>query len=133
LFEDGVIDTIDVNEEQEDRVRGYFNASPFAAKINYHIGDAAEIIPTIEGDFDLVFIDADKKRNLYYFNLLIERVVKGGLLLVDNVLWKGKVLQDNPDSQTRKVVELNETLAKDNRVEKLILPIRDGLFVLRKK
>jgi len=133
LTEDGVIDTIDVNEEQEDRVRGYFNASPFAAKINYHIGDAAEIIPTIEGDFDLVFIDADKKRNLYYFNLLIERVVKGGLLLVDNVLWKGKVLQDNPDSQTRKVVELNETLAKDNRVEKLILPIRDGLFVLRKK
>lgn len=133
LTDDGVIDTIDVNEEQEDRVRGYFNASPFAAKINYHIGDAAEIIPTIEGDFDLVFIDADKKRNLYYFNLLIERVVKGGLLLVDNVLWKGKVLQDNPDSQTRKVVELNETLAKDNRVEKLILPIRDGLFVLRKK
>ena len=102
-------------------------------QIVYHIGDAAEIIPTIEGDFDLVFIDADKKRNLFYFEMLIERVPSGGLILIDNVLWKGKVLEDQPDSQTKRVLELNEILTKDTRVEKMILPIRDGLFVLRKK
>ncbi len=133
LSTDGELHTIDINEEQEERVQGYFDASPYSDKIHYHIGDAAEVIPTIAGDFDLVFIDADKKRNLYYFNLLIDRVPSGGLLLVDNVLWKGKVLLDNPDNQTKQVLALNETLAQDDRVEKLILPIRDGLFVLRKK
>ncbi|HLT87678.1 MAG TPA: class I SAM-dependent methyltransferase [Sphingobacterium sp.] len=133
LDEEGTLHTIDINEELEERVQGYFDASPFGPQIKYHIGDAAEIIPTIEGSFDLVFIDADKKRNLYYFETLIDRVSSGGLLLIDNVLWKGKVLTDNPDNQTKKVIELNETLAKDSRVEKLILPIRDGLFVLRKK
>ena len=133
LDQEGVLHTIDINEELEERVQGYFDASPYGHSIKYHIGDAAEIIPKIGGDFDLVFIDADKKRNLYYFETLIERVRSGGLLLIDNVLWKGKVLADNPDSQTRNIIELNETLAKDNRVEKLILPIRDGLFVLRKK
>lgn len=133
LRTDGELHTIDINEEQEERVQGYFDASPYSDKIHYHIGDAAEVIPTIAGDFDLVFIDADKKRNLYYFNLLIDRVPSGGLLLVDNVLWKGKVLLDNPDNQTKQVLALNETLAQDDRVEKLILPIRDGLFVLRKK
>ena len=129
----GVLHTIDINEELQERVQGYFDESPFAARITYHIGDAAEVVPTIPGNFDLVFIDADKKRNLHYFEMLIDRVSSGGLLLIDNVLWKGKVLADNPDSQTKKVIELNDTLAKDSRVEKLILPIRDGLFVLRKK
>lgn len=133
LTQQGVLHTIDINEEQQQRVQGYFDASPFGDKIHYHIGDAADIIPRIEGDFDLVFIDADKKRNLYYFQQLIERTVKGGLILIDNVLWKGKVLSENPDSQTKSILELNETLAKDDRVEKMILPIRDGLFVLRKK
>lgn len=133
LRESGVIHTIDINEEQQDRVQGYFDASAFSTNVQYHIGDAADIIPTIEGNFDLVFIDADKKRNLFYYEMLIDRVPRGGLILIDNVLWKGKVLMDNPDNQTKKVIELNETLAKDTRVEKLILPIRDGLFVLRKK
>lgn len=133
LDKEGVLHTIDINEELEERVQGYFDTSPFREQIKYHIGDAAKIIPTIEGDFDLVFIDADKKRNLYYFETLIDRVSGGGLLLIDNVLWKGKVLTDNPDNQTKNIIELNETLAKDSRVEKLILPIRDGLFVLRKK
>lgn len=130
---EGELHTIDVNEELEERVQGYFDASPFRERITYHIGDAAEVIPTIDGDFDLVFIDADKKSNLYYFETLINRVSKGGLLLIDNVLWKGKVLASAPDNQTKKIIELNETLATDSRVEKLILPIRDGLFVLRKK
>lgn len=133
LEDNGALHTIDINEEQQERVQSYFDESPFASQIKYHIGDAAEVIPTIEGEFDLVFIDADKKRNLYYFNTLIDRVRPGGLILIDNVLWKGKVFNENPDKQTQQVIELNQTLAEDKRVEKLILPIRDGLFVLRKK
>lgn len=133
LRKDGVLYTIDINEEQEERVSGYFNDSEYASQIEYRIGDAFEIIPTIAGEFDLVFIDADKKRNLIYYNMLVDRIPSGGLILVDNVLWKGKVFNENPDSQTKQVIDLNKTLAIDNRVEKLILPIRDGLFVLRKK
>lgn len=133
LKKEGVLHTIDINEEQEERVRGYFDQSSFADQINYHIGDAYEIIPTIEGEFDLVFIDADKKRNLIYYDMLIDRIPSGGVILIDNVLWKGKVFDEKPDNQTKQVLELNKTLATDTRVEKLILPIRDGLFVLRKK
>ncbi len=133
LAEGGKLHTIDINEEQQERVQGYFDESPYPDQIVYHIGDAADEIAKIEGIFDLVFIDADKKRNLYYFNELIDRVRPGGLLLIDNVLWKGKVFDDKPDNQTKQIIELNQTLASDDRVEKLILPIRDGLFVLRKK
>ncbi|MCT1530620.1 O-methyltransferase [Sphingobacterium daejeonense] len=133
LEDNGALHTIDINEEQQERVQSYFDESPYASQIKYHIGDAAEVISTIEGEFDLVFIDADKKRNLYYFNTLIDRVRPGGLILIDNVLWKGKVFNENPDKQTQQIIELNQTLAEDKRVEKLILPIRDGLFVLRKK
>lgn len=129
----GKIHTIDINEEQQDRVQGYFDQSPHAAQICYHIGDAAEVLPKIGGVFDLVFIDADKKRNLYYFNEVIDRMRSGGLILVDNVLWKGKIFGETPDKQTQGVMDLNRTLAADQRVEKLILPVRDGLFVLRKK
>jgi len=133
LVPEGFLHTIDINEEQEERVQGYFDNSPFATQIRYHIGDAFEIIPTLEGDFDLVFIDADKKRNLTYYDMLVDRVPSGGILMIDNVLWKGKVFDENPDNQTKQVLELNNTLARDSRVEKLILPVRDGLFVLRKK
>ncbi|MEI5985504.1 O-methyltransferase [Sphingobacterium sp. PU5-4] len=133
LAEGGKLHTIDINEEQQERVQGYFDESPSTDQIVYHIGDAADEIAKIEGIFDLVFIDADKKRNLYYFNELIDRVRPGGLLLIDNVLWKGKVFDDKPDNQTKQIIELNQTLASNDRVEKLILPIRDGLFVLRKK
>src|SRR5690606_41075647 len=117
----------------EESIQGYFDASHFREHITYHIGDAAEIIPTIDGDFDLVFIDADKKSNLYYFETLISRVSKGGLLVIDNVLWKGKVLASAPDNQTRSEEHTSELQSRENLVEKLILPIRDGLFALRKK
>ncbi|MBD1428838.1 O-methyltransferase [Sphingobacterium litopenaei] len=133
LKTDGELHTIDINEEQQERVQGYFDQSPYSSQIHYHIGDAFEIVPTLEGDFDLVFIDADKKRNLIYYDMLVDRVPSGGILMIDNVLWKGKVFDENPDNQTKQVLELNKTLAADTRVEKLILPIRDGLFVLRKK
>lgn len=133
LQDGGILHTIDINEELEERVSDYFQQSDFGSAINYHIGDAEQVIPTIDGFFDLVFIDADKKRNLTYFNMLIDRVPSGGLILIDNVLWKGRVFGEKPDSQTQNIIDLNNTLADDKRVEKLILPIRDGLFVLRKK
>lgn len=133
LQQGGELHTIDINEEQQERVQGYFDKSPFASQIHYHIGDAYDIIPTLEGSFDLVFIDADKKRNLIYYDMMIDRVPSGGVIMIDNVLWKGKVFDEKPDNQTKQVLELNSTLAKDSRVEKLILPIRDGLFVMRKK
>lgn len=129
----GIIHTIDINEELQERVQTYFDASEKQAQIQYHIGDAIDVIPNITGTFDLVFIDADKKRNKIYYEMVIDRVSSGGLILVDNVLWKGRVLDENPDNQTRQILALNNYLAADQRVDKLILPIRDGLFVLRKK
>ncbi|MDM1296090.1 class I SAM-dependent methyltransferase [Sphingobacterium sp. N143] len=133
LQKDGVLHTIDINEEQQERVQAYFDESAFAGKIRYHIGDAVDLIPTLNETFDLVFIDADKKRNLYYFETIINYVPSGGLILIDNVLWKGKVLDSKPDNQTKQIIDLNARLAQDKRVEKVILPIRDGLFALRKK
>ncbi len=133
LHPEGIIHTIDINEELRERVQSYFEEAPQASQIRYHIGDALEVIPQLKGQFDIVFIDADKKRNKVYYEMVIDRVPSGGLILVDNVLWKGRVLDDTPDSQTRQILELNTFLAADQRVDKLILPLRDGLFVLRKK
>jgi caffeoyl-CoA O-methyltransferase len=133
LTENGMIQTIEIEEERADRVMEYFLQSPFAKQIKQHVGDAMGIIPQIPGAFDLVFIDADKKNNLAYYDLILPRVRSGGLILLDNVLWKGKVYNENPDKQTKQVQLLNETLAQDRRIEKFLLPIRDGLFLLRKK
>lgn len=133
LTKDGAIHTIDINPELEDRVRGYFDKSPYRDQIQYHIGDASYILKHLDVDFDLIFIDADKKNNWIYFDMMANKVKPGSLFLIDNVLWKGKVFADDPDKQTRQVLELNEKLTIDQRVEKLILPVRDGIFVLRKK
>lgn len=133
LAADGELHTIDQNEELEERVQGYFNESDRKHQIHYHIGDASAIIPQIPGNFDLVFIDADKKNNIHYFEMMMERTQTGAVILIDNVLWKGRVLEEQVDKQTAQVVELNQALAADIRVEKLILPIRDGLYILRKK
>jgi len=132
LSSDGIIHTIDINEELEERVQGYFNDSVYADQIKYHIGDAIDIIPTLHDSFDLAFIDADKKNNFNYYQLILEKMTSGGIILIDNVLWKGKVLEDAPDKQTEIILELNEKIAADKRVEKVILPIRDGLFLIRK-
>ena len=129
----GVLHTVDVNEELADRVRGYFAQSQAAEAIQYHIGEAATIIPELPGPFDLVFIDADKKNNHLYFELALEKSRQGGLILIDNVLWKGKVVQGASDTQTKQMIRLNQQLTADERVDKLILPIRDGVFVLRKR
>ena len=134
LVEEGTIHTIDINAELEDRVRANFAKSELGTKIHYHIGNAIDIIPQLNELFDLVFIDADKKNNERYYKLCIEKLRSGGLIIVDNVLWSGKVLNDHiTDSSTKSINNFNEMVAADQRVEKLILPVRDGLFIVRKK
>jgi predicted O-methyltransferase YrrM len=134
LKENGFIYTIDINMELEDMVRSNFEKSDLNSKIKYQIGDAKEIIPSLNETFDLVFIDADKKNNATYYDMIIDRVRSGGLILVDNVLWSGKVLdQGASDQKTSFISKFNEMVSTDQRVEKLILPVRDGLFLIRKK
>jgi len=128
----GTLITLDINEELEDRVRGYFKASPFGQQIDYRIGDARQIIPTLDGGFDLVFIDADKASYGTYFDLVIDRVRPGGFILADNVLWSGKVLQEKPDKDTRVLLEFNRKINEDQRVENVLLPIRDGIMLMRR-
>ncbi len=132
LSEDGLIDTVDVNEELEERVREYFRRSDFDSKIKYHIGDAATIIPGLNATYDLVFIDADKKNNETYYDLVFDKVRKGGLIIVDNVLWYGKITSGATDSRSVHIRSFNEKVMNDHRVEKLILPVRDGLLIIRK-
>lgn len=133
LLADGLIYTLDINAELEDMVRSNFAKSPLNDKIQYIIGDAAETVNQLDEVFDIVFIDADKKNNGTYYDLIFDRVRPGGIIIVDNVLWSGKVLQDKQDKDTRNIASFNDKIAEDERVEKLILPIRDGLFVIRKK
>jgi len=134
LRENGRIYTIDINLELEDMVRSNFKRSDLDSKIMYQIGDAKEIIPTLNEIFDLVFIDADKKNNATYYDMIIDKVRSGGLILVDNVLWNGKVLNEGvSDQKTSFISKFNEMVSSDQRVEKLILPVRDGLFLIRKK
>ena len=133
LTSDGVLHTIEVNEELESRLLSYFSKSDFSERIKLHIGEGLSIIPKLKETFDLVFIDADKKNNHAYYELILDKVRPGGLILIDNVLWKGKVLDEHPDKQTQSVLEMNEQIAADQRVEKIILPVRDGLSLIRKR
>lgn len=134
LADHGALHTIDINEELEDRVRSYFNESPYRDKIQYHLGNALDIIPTLSLQPDLVFIDADKKNNALYYDLVFESIRPGGLILIDNVLWSGKVLEgDKMDKDTVLIRELNQKIKDDPRVEQVLLPIRDGLWIIRKK
>jgi predicted O-methyltransferase YrrM len=133
LTPDGLIYTLDINAELEDLVRNNFAKSPLNDKIQYIIGDATETVNQLDEVFDIVFIDADKKNNGTYYDLIFDRVRLGGIIIVDNVLWSGKVLQEKQDKDTRNITSFNDKIAADERVEKLILPVRDGLFVIRKK
>ena len=133
LTKDGLIHTIDVNKELEDLIKDNFYQSPYYEKIRFHLGEAHSIIPNLDDIFDLVFIDADKKNNAVYYDLIFDKIRNGGLILVDNVLWNGKVHEGKTDSDTLSISEFNQKIITDTRVEKLILPIRDGIFVIRKK
>ena len=135
LAENGLLITLDKNEEVEEMVRGYFEKAGLSDRVDYRIGDAMRLIPDIEGPFDLVFIDADKKNYLNYFNLVIEKVRIGGFIIADNVLWSGKVIQTEKkiDSDTQAILDFNRSMEEDERVENVLLPIRDGLMVVRRK
>jgi len=133
LTDDGVIYTLDINAELEDMVRENFAKSPLNAKINYIIGDAQDSLKAIPDTFDLVFIDADKKNNGTYYDLIFDQVRSGGLIIVDNVLWSGKIVHNAQDKDTKNISSFNDKVNQDSRVEKLILPVRDGLFIIRKK
>ena len=133
LVQDGDIHTIDKNEELIAIQNKYFKASGRRSNIHQHLGEALSIIPQLEGPFDLVFIDADKENTQAYFDLCMERVPSGGLILTDNVLWSGKVLDsaDKDDRDTLALQEFNHKVANDSRVESLMLPLRDGITLSR--
>lgn len=134
LQADGIVHTIDINEELEEQVSNYIRKAGFADKIRQYIGDAMEIIPSMDIEFDLVFIDADKINYLNYYNLVLPKLRSGGFILADNVLWSGKVVdQGNIKKDTQAILDFNKVVAEDKRVEKVILPIRDGIQIIRKK
>ncbi len=131
----GKLITLDINDELETMVRGFFEESGLADQIDYRLGNALEIIPTLSGPFDLVFIDADKFNNANYFDLIIDKVRPGGIILTDNVLWSGKVLVaegQKIDKDTKAILDFNDKIQNDPRVENVLLPIRDGIMMTRK-
>lgn len=135
LAADGELHTIDYNEELRDFQRKYFDRSEFGEKIIQHTGNALDIIPKLNQTFDLIFIDADKENYCNYFHLVIDKLNSGGIILSDNVLWSGKVIEklDPSDEATKGLIAFNTLLKNDDRVETIILPIRDGLSLCRKK
>ncbi len=135
LAKDGKLITIDKNEELEPIVSKYFNLSEQSSQLNAIVGNAVDIIPTLNEKFDLVFIDADKSNYINYFNMIIDKLNPGGVILSDNVLWSGKVVEPTAekDIDTKVLKEYNKLLKEDSRLETVLLPIRDGLTISRKK
>lgn len=129
----GKLITIDINEELEDLVRKYFERAGITHKTEILVGDAREIIPTLHMNFDLVFIDADKINYSHYYDLVLPLVNKGGYILADNVLWSGNVIKkDADDDDTKAIIAFNNKVADDPSVEKIMLPVRDGITIMRK-
>jgi len=133
LAPEGKLFTIDVNAELEDRVRENFNKAGISDQVELLIGDAHEIIPSLGETWDLVFIDADKLGYPQYFDLVIDNMRQGGFMIVDNVLWSGKIIEDIHDKKTEGMRAFNKKIMEDPRVENVLLPVRDGLMVIRKK
>lgn len=128
----GKLITIDKNGELEERVRQNFQAAGLTDTIDYRIGDASDIIPSLDMSFDLVFIDADKENYSNYYDMLIDKLNLNGFILADNVLWSGKVLEENGDKDTEAIKAFNRKVTDDPRVENVLLPIRDGIMMIRK-
>ena len=135
LPEDGVIDALEINDELEDLMREGWRRAGVEKRIRLHLGDAQQILPTLEGPYDMVFMDANKRQYLAYYGLCLPLLRPGGLLVADDTLWDGKVYADPlpTDAQTRGLAAFNDAVAEDRRVESVILPIRDGLTIVRKK
>ncbi|MEP2773399.1 MAG: O-methyltransferase [Fulvivirga sp.] len=132
LADDGQLITIDINEELEDMVRSYIEQAGLSNKIDYRIGNAIDLIPEINDSFDMVFIDADKINYSNYYDLCIDKVRQGGFIIADNVLWSGKVVGDKIDKDTQALLDFNNKIHEDTRVENVLFPVRDGLMVVRK-
>jgi len=134
LSSNGQIHTVELNPELCDFAAEYFIKAGVSEKITQHIGNALEIIPQLDKQWDLVFLDADKENYLNYYHLVFNNVRKGGFILADNVLWDGKVLNPHPnsDKETNGIIEFNNFVKGDKRVENLLLPLRDGIMILRK-
>ena len=134
LNKDGKVVTIDRNAELEDFALSYFEKANVSNKIDFRIGNAIDIIPALKETFDLVFIDADKTNYSNYFDLVIDKLPKGAYIITDNVLWSGKVVQkvEEHDMETKAIVEYNQKIHNDPRVENILFPIRDGLMIARK-
>ena len=136
LPEGGMLHTFEINDEQEDFTRPWLENSPYADKIRFYIGNALELVPQMDITFDLAFIDGDKRRYVDHYEMVLARLSEGGYIIADNTLWDGHVLEEHPhrtDLQTIGIKTFNDLVAADNRVEKVILPLRDGLTIIRKK
>lgn len=135
LAPEGQLHTIDINEELSVLQRKYFDLSPYGSQIQQHLGDATKIIPSLSINYDLVFIDADKPNYPIYFDLVMQKLNPGGLIISDNVLWSGKIIQEvkKDDESTHALLKYNKLLAEDERLETVMLPIRDGLTISRRK
>jgi caffeoyl-CoA O-methyltransferase len=135
LQPDGELITLEKNEELEGFIRRHWADTPHEHQLDLHLGPAADLIPTLEGEFDLIFIDADKRSNALYYDLVFEKLRPGGFLLVDNVLWSGKVVQPvaPADQDTQAVLAFNKKIHDDPRVDNVLLPVRDGLLLVRKR
>ena len=133
LVKGGRLHTIEVNDELKPLIDAYLDKSPYRDQIELHIGKAEELIPGMEQQFDLVFIDAGKKMYSDFYRLSLEKLNSGGIILADNVLWSGKVLQEDEDEETQALREFNRMVLEDPRVEVVVLPIRDGVSIIRKK
>jgi predicted O-methyltransferase YrrM len=131
--EEGILHTIEVDAELEDLIRKYLKEAGLEQRVILHIGEALKIIPTLDETWDLVYIDADKSNYLNYYKLIFDRVRPGGFILADNVLWDGKVLNSNTRSRdTHGIIDFNDFVMQDDRVENLLLPFRDGVMIVRK-
>ena len=133
LAANGKLVTIDKNEELEDRVKGYFEASVYQSQIDFVVGNAMEIVPTLDYPWDVVFLDADKANYLNYYQMVFDQVRPGGYIIADNVLWSGKVLDEKElDEDTEALKLFNKEVQADTRVENVLFPLRDGIMIVRK-
>lgn len=135
LSEGGMLHTFEINDEQEDFTRPWLEGSAYADKIKFYIGDALEMVPQLGIIFDLAFVDGDKRKYIEYYEMTLAHLSDGGYMIADNTLWDGHVLEQphSNDYQTIGIKDFNDLVAQDDRVEKVILPLRDGLTIIRKK
>jgi predicted O-methyltransferase YrrM len=135
MDKDGKLYTFEINDEQEDFTRPWLEKSPYANQIEFIIGDALELVPRLDVTFDMAFVDGDKRKYNDYYDMIMPRLSTGGYIIADNTLWDGHVVEElrKNDAQTKGIMDFNDRIAADSNVEKVIIPLRDGLTIIRKK